>query len=75
MGYGLLYRAIKHYKKGKSSLERISKQLNLSISETMDMLAEFGVEAPIDYDDYLKGYEVKIRNLIIKSSAGILFRK
>lgn len=58
IGYGLLYRATKHYKEGKLFLERISKQLNLSISETMDMLAEFGVEAPIDYDDYLKGYEV-----------------
>jgi len=53
----MLYRTIKHYKEGKLSLERISKQLNLSISETIDMLADFGVEAPIDYDDYLRGYE------------------
>ena len=58
IGYGLSYLAIKQYKEGKLSLGKISKQLNLSISETIDMLAEFGVETPIDYDDYLKGYEV-----------------
>jgi len=34
------------------------EELDLSISETIDLLSEFGIKAPIDYEDYLKGYEV-----------------
>lgn len=30
----------------------------MSISETIDLLAEFGIKAPIEYDDYLKGFAV-----------------
>lgn len=33
------------------------EELDLSISETIDLLSEFGIKAPIDYEDYLKGYE------------------
>lgn len=33
------------------------EELDLSISETIDLLSEFGMKAPIDYEDYLKGYE------------------
>jgi len=61
--YGLNYLMIKQYREGRLSLGKVSKQLNLSISETIDMLADFGIEAPIDYDDYLKGYEVLERAL------------
>ncbi len=28
------------------------------MTKTIDLLSEFGIEAPIDYDDYLKGFEV-----------------
>jgi len=49
---------IKQYKEGRLSLERLSKELNLSISETIDFLSKWGIQAPIDYDDYLEGYEV-----------------
>jgi len=38
-------------------LSALSEKLELSISETIDLLSEFGVESPIDYDDYLKGFE------------------
>ncbi len=41
------------------SLEKISKELNLSISETIDLLAEFGIKAPISFEDYLKGYKLE----------------
>lgn len=34
------------------------EELDLSISETIDLLSEFGIKTPIDYEDYLKGYEV-----------------
>ena len=55
--YGWYYLALKNYKDGKLSLGSLSKQLDLTLPETMDLLAEFGVTAPIDYADYLKGYE------------------
>lgn len=48
---------MKHYKEGKLSLGSLAKQLDLTLAETMDFLAEFVVTAPIDYADYLKGCE------------------
>ena len=58
IGYGLTYLMIKLYREGKLSLEKVAKGLDLSISETIDLLSEFGIKAPIDYEDYLKGYEI-----------------
>jgi predicted HTH domain antitoxin len=55
--YGWYFLALKNYKDGKVSLGNLAKQLDLSLAETMDLLAEFGVTAPINYADYLKGYE------------------
>ena len=49
---------IKLYREGKLSLSTLSLKLELSISETIDLLSKFGVESPIEYDDYLKGFEV-----------------
>ena len=43
---------------GKLSLSTLADKLGLSVSETIDLLSEFGVESPLDYDDYLKGFEV-----------------
>lgn len=54
--YGLRYRMVKLYREGKASLGTVSKALDCSLSETLDLLAEFGVQAPIDYDEYLAGY-------------------
>ena len=58
IGYGLTYLMIRLYREGRFSLEKVAKKLDLSVSETIDLLSEFGIKAPIDYDDYLKGYEV-----------------
>jgi hypothetical protein len=38
-------------------LGKLSQELDLSISETMDLLAEHGMQAHLDYEDYLKGLE------------------
>lgn len=46
------------YKEGKLSLEGLAKKLDISVSEAIDLLAELGVESPVDFDDYLKGFEV-----------------
>jgi len=55
--YGWEFLMIKHYREGKLSLSALAEKLELSVSETIDVLYEFGVESPIDYDDYLKGFE------------------
>jgi predicted HTH domain antitoxin len=56
--YGWEFLMVKLYREGKMSLGTLSSKLELSISETIDLLAEFGVESPIDYEDYLKGFDV-----------------
>lgn len=57
LSYGWFFFNLKLYKEGKISLETLAKELNLSISETIDLLAEYGVTSPISYDDYLEGLE------------------
>jgi hypothetical protein len=59
--YGWEFRMLKSYKEGKLSLGGLAKKLDLSISETIDMLSEHGIEAPIDFDDYLKGFDVFLK--------------
>lgn len=56
--YGWEFLMIKLYREGKMSLGTLSSKLELSVSETIDLLSEFGVESPIDYEDYLKGFDV-----------------
>lgn len=56
--YGWEFLMIKLYREGKISLGTLASKLELSVSETIDLLAEFGVESPIDYEDYLKGFDV-----------------
>ncbi|OGP74860.1 MAG: hypothetical protein A2V86_18095 [Deltaproteobacteria bacterium RBG_16_49_23] len=55
--YGWEFLMLRHYKTGKLSLESLAKKLDLSISETIDLLAELGIESPIEFEDYLKGFE------------------
>jgi hypothetical protein len=56
--YGWDFLMVKYYKEGKLSLSGLATKLGISVSETIDLLSNLGVEAPIDYDDYLKGFEV-----------------
>jgi len=56
--YGWEFLMLKHYKEGKLSLEGLAKKLDVSISEAIDLLAELGIESPIEFDDYLKGFSV-----------------
>lgn len=57
LGYGWTFLMISRYREGKISLEILSKKLDLSIGEAIDMLAEYGVESTVTYEDYLKGFE------------------
>ena len=54
---GLTYKALLAYRDGKVSLSTLSKTLGMSLSETIDLLAAFGLQAPINYDDYLHGVQ------------------
>jgi predicted transcriptional regulator len=52
---GLKFVAIKRYREGKLSLGSLAAELELSLGEAIDLLAEFGVESPLEYPDYLDG--------------------
>jgi len=56
---GLQFRMLKQYREGKLSLGSLAKSLDVSVGEVIDMLAEFGIESPVEYEDYLKGFDVK----------------
>jgi hypothetical protein len=56
--YGWDFLMFKHYKEGKLSLAGLAKKLDVSTSEALDLLKERGIEAPLGFDDYLKGLEV-----------------
>ncbi len=53
--YGWIYYVLKQYKEGKLSLERTAKELHMSLSDLLDLLADFGIKSPIQYEDYLEG--------------------
>ena len=56
--YGWDFLMLNYYKEGKLSLAGLAKKLDVSISEAIDLLKERGIEAPIGFDDYLKGFEL-----------------
>jgi len=57
--YGWEFLMVRYYKEGKLSLEGLAKKPDISISEAIDVLvAKLGIETPIEYEDYLKGFEV-----------------
>ena len=57
MEHGWEYLMVRLYRKGKLSLAGLAAKLDLSVSEAIDVLSELGVESPVDYDDYLEGFE------------------
>jgi hypothetical protein len=58
---GLKYKLLQGYREGTVSLSKLSHALDMSFSETVDLLAAFGLPAPIRYDEYLKGRAVARR--------------
>jgi len=54
---GRLMYAIQDYKTGKISIGKAAELAGISISEMMDVLAEYGIKSRIDYNDYLRGLE------------------
>lgn len=52
---GRVMLAIEKYKRSEASIERAAKIAGVSISKMMDIFKEHGVEANLEYEDYLKG--------------------
>ena len=54
---GRLMFAIERYKKGQASLGRAAELAGISISEMINLLADFGVKSNMKREDYLSGLE------------------
>jgi len=54
---GWIFYWLKLYSVGKVSIGKMAEELNLSVNDVLDLLAEFGIESSIRYDDYLAGFE------------------
>ena len=52
---GRVMLAIEKYKKSEASIEKAARIAGVSVSKIMDIFKEHGVEANIEYEDYLKG--------------------
>ena len=52
---GRVMLAIKKYRKSEASLEKAARIAGVSISKMIDVLRDHGVEANLEYEDYLKG--------------------
>lgn len=48
---------IRRYREGKISLAKLSDKLDMSLSETIDLLTELGIQSPISKEEVLQGYE------------------
>ena len=51
---GRVMLAIEKYRTSEASLEKAAKIAGVSISKMMDILQDHGVEANLEYEDYLK---------------------
>lgn len=54
--YGWIYFILKNYREGKISLGKAAKELELTITEMIGLLSDFGINSPISYEEYLEGY-------------------
>ncbi len=52
---GRVMLAIEKYKKSEASIEKAARIAGVFISEMMEIFKEYGVEANLEYEDYLKG--------------------
>ncbi len=52
---GRIMLSIEKYKNSEASLEKASKIAGVSISKMLDIFSEYGVQANLEYEDYLKG--------------------
>ena len=63
LNYGWQHLMLKQYREGRISLGRLAQELELSLGETLDLLAELGIQAPLELEDVISGYETLKREL------------
>lgn len=51
---GRIMLAIEKYKKSEVSIEKAAKIAGVSISKMLEIFKEYGIEANLEYEDYLK---------------------
>lgn len=54
---GRVMLAVERYKKGEASLGRAAALAGLRVGQFMLVLEEFGVQNPLDHEDYLRSLE------------------
>jgi predicted HTH domain antitoxin len=52
---GRMMLAIEKYKKSEASIEKSARIAGVSISKMVNILREHGIEANLEYEDYLSG--------------------
>ena len=52
---GRMMLAIEKYKKSEASIEKSARIAGVSISKMVDILREHGIEANLEFEDYLSG--------------------
>jgi predicted HTH domain antitoxin len=52
---GRIMLAVEKYKNSDASLEKAARLAGVSLSKMIDILAEYGVETNLEFEDYLKG--------------------
>ncbi len=56
--HGKVLWVFNEYQGGRISLENMALELDMSISELLDLLAKYGIRSPVQFEDYLRGLEV-----------------
>ena len=51
---GWILTILKLYREGKISTEKAAKELEVSISEFIELLKELGIRSPIEYEDFVE---------------------
>lgn len=46
------------YKEGSLSLGSLARELKIPLSSTIDFLGKLGIQAPLEYEDYLQGMDL-----------------
>lgn len=59
---GWIFYILRQYKDGRISTGKAAKELRMSISEFIELLAGFGIKSSLTYEDFLEGYE-NLKNL------------
>ncbi|MGQ9602428.1 MAG: ribbon-helix-helix protein, CopG family [Candidatus Bipolaricaulia bacterium] len=58
LDYGWQHLMVRQYREGRISLGRLAQELGISLGEALDLLAELGIQAPLELEDVIAGHEM-----------------